>query len=46
VDEAYLMKYCQKIGVGYLGWSWKGNGGGVEYLDIAKEWDGRKLSAD
>lgn len=46
VDEAYLMKYCQEIGVGYLGWSWKGNGGGVDYLDIAAEWDGSKLSAD
>jgi mannan endo-1,4-beta-mannosidase len=46
VDEAYLMKYCQEIGVGYLGWSWKGNGGGVEYLDIATEWDGSKLSSD
>jgi mannan endo-1,4-beta-mannosidase len=46
VDEAYIMSYCQEIGVGYLGWSWKGNGGGVEYLDIATEWDGSKLSSD
>lgn len=46
VDEAYLMKYCQQIGVGYLGWSWKGNGREVAYLDIAKEWDGSKLSSD
>ena len=44
VDEAYIMSYCNEIGVGYLGWSWKGNGGGVEYLDIAKEWDGSVLS--
>ncbi len=46
VDEAYIMEYCTEIGVGYLGWSWKGNGGGVEYLDIANEWDGSVLSAD
>lgn len=46
VDEAYIMQYCTEQGVGYLGWSWKGNGGGVEYLDIAKEWDGSKLSDD
>lgn len=46
VDEAYIMEYCAEKGVGYLGWSWKGNGGGVEYLDIAKEWDGSKLSDD
>ncbi len=46
VDEAYIMEYCTEIGVGYMGWSWKGNGGGVEYLDIANEWDGSVLSAD
>ncbi|MCM1334130.1 MAG: glycoside hydrolase family 5 protein [Bacteroides sp.] len=46
VDEAYIMEYCAETGVGYLGWSWKGNGGGVEYLDIAKEWDGSILSDD
>ena len=25
VDEAFIMKYCQENGIGYLGWSWKGN---------------------
>lgn len=46
VDEAYIMKYCQENNIGYMGWSWKGNGGGVEYLDLAEEWDGSKLSSD
>lgn len=46
VDEAFIMEYCVKNSIGYLGWSWKGNSGGVEYLDIAEEWDGSKLSAD
>lgn len=46
VKEEFIMQYCTEIGVGYLGWSWKGNGGGVEYLDIAKTWDGSQLSAD
>ncbi len=46
VKEEYIMQYCTEIGVGYLGWSWKGNGGGVEYLDIANAWDGSVLSAD
>lgn len=46
VDEAYIMQFCQENSLGYLGWSWKGNGGGVEYLDIAKEWDGSVLSDD
>ncbi len=46
VDEAYLMSYCEELGVGYLGWSWKGNGGGVEYLDMVKEWDGSVLTEE
>lgn len=46
VDEAYIMQYCNENDLGYLGWSWKGNGGGVEYLDIAKDWSGNELSED
>lgn len=46
VDEAYIMQYCNENALGYLGWSWKGNGGGVEYLDIAKDWSGNELSSD
>ena len=46
VDEEYIMEYCTEKNVGYIGWSWKGNGGGVEYLDIAVEWDGSVLSSD
>ena len=38
------MKYCNDIGVGYIGWSWKGNSTYVAYLDIAKEWDGSVLT--
>jgi chitodextrinase len=40
VDEATIMSYSQEKGVGYLGWSWKGNGSGLEYLDMAKDWTG------
>lgn len=46
VDEASIMQYCTENNVGYLGWSWKGNGGGVEYLDIALDWEGKTLSED
>lgn len=46
VDEDYIMKYCTENDIGYLGWSWKGNGGGVEYLDIAEDWEGKVLSSD
>jgi mannan endo-1,4-beta-mannosidase len=44
VKEEYLMQYCQEKGIGWLAWSWKGNSGGVEYLDMTSEWDGSKLS--
>ncbi|USB34384.1 cellulase family glycosylhydrolase [Paenibacillus sp. YPG26] len=40
VDEATIMSYSQQKGVGYLGWSWKGNGSGLEYLDMANDWAG------
>ena len=40
------MQYCTEAGVGYLAWSWKGNGGGVEYLDMTSDWDGENLSAE
>lgn len=46
VKEDYLMEYCVQNGIGYMAWSWKGNSGGVEYLDLAKEWDGSVLSED
>lgn len=46
VDEQFIMDYCTENKIGYLGWSWKGNGGGVEYLDLATEWDGSVLSSD
>src|SRR5690606_795833 len=30
-DEATIMSYTRSQGIGLLGWSWSGNGGGVEY---------------
>ena len=35
VDEATILSYTEQLGVGWLAWSWYGNGGGVEYLDLA-----------
>jgi mannan endo-1,4-beta-mannosidase len=32
-DEDTIMATAVSQGIGYLGWSWSGNGGGVEYLD-------------
>ena len=39
------MSYCTSKGVGYLGWSWKGNNSDMSYLDIANSWDGSSLSS-
>ncbi len=44
VDEAYLMDYCVDNEIGYIGWSWKGNSGGVEYLDLVSDWEGKTLT--
>ncbi len=44
VDEVTIMSYCEQKGVGYLGWSWKGNGSSLEYLDISYNWDGSSLT--
>lgn len=35
VDEATILSYTHEKKVGWLAWSWYGNGGGVEYLDLA-----------
>lgn len=35
VDEATIMSYGQEKGVGWIAWSWYGNGAGVDYLDMA-----------
>ena len=44
VAEETIMSYCQQLGMGYMAWSWKGNSGGVEYLDLANDWAGTSLS--
>jgi mannan endo-1,4-beta-mannosidase len=33
-DEDTIMAQAQSRGLGYIGWSWSGNSGGVEYLDM------------
>ena len=44
VDEETIMNYCQDKSVGYIGWSWYGNGDDWKYLDIANDWSGNSLS--
>ena len=43
-DEDAIMATAQQQRIGYLGWSWSGNGGGVEYLDLVTGFDATKLS--
>ena len=44
VDEDTIMSEAQTRGIGYLGWSWSGNGGGVEYLDMTGGFDAGRLT--
>ncbi|MFF3337558.1 cellulase family glycosylhydrolase [Streptomyces flavidovirens] len=44
-DEDTILATTQALGLGYLGWSWSGNGGGVEYLDMATGFDPAALTA-
>ncbi|ASW54425.1 cellulase family glycosylhydrolase [Plantactinospora sp. KBS50] len=44
-DEDTIMSYSQANGIGYLGWSWSGNSGGVEYLDMATNFNKNQLTS-
>lgn len=38
-DEDTIMATAQSLGLGYLGWSYSGNSGGVDYLDLVENFD-------
>ena len=44
-DEDAIMQQAQSNGIGYMGWSWCGNSGGVEYLDMVNNWDPNSLTS-
>lgn len=44
-DEDAILATAQQLGLGYLGWSWSGNGGGVEYLDMVTNFDPNQLTS-
>ncbi|MFC7545879.1 cellulase family glycosylhydrolase [Plantactinospora sp. GCM10030261] len=44
-DEDTILSYAQANNIGYLGWSWSGNGGGVEYLDMVTGFDKNQLTS-
>lgn len=44
VDHLYLMQRAQAMGIGWLAWSWKGNGGPSQVLDMSKSYGRADLS--
>ncbi|MDC0708902.1 cellulose binding domain-containing protein [Stigmatella sp. ncwal1] len=38
-DELTVTEHTTSLGLGYIGWSWSGNGGGVEYLDMVNNFN-------
>jgi mannan endo-1,4-beta-mannosidase len=43
-DEDSILSYTQQHGIGWLGWSWSGNSGGVEYLDMVNNFNVNSLT--
>jgi len=39
-----ILSTCESNGIGWLAWSWKGNGNGLEYMDLSNNWSGTSLS--
>ncbi|TDB76134.1 cellulase family glycosylhydrolase, partial [Micromonospora sp. KC723] len=44
-DEETIMSYTQANGIGYIGWSWSGNSGGVDYLDMVTNFNPNQLTS-
>ncbi|MFF8669617.1 cellulase family glycosylhydrolase [Streptomyces sp. NPDC015242] len=44
-DEDTILAVTRQLRLGYLGWSWSGNGGGVEYLDMVTNFDPDQLTS-
>ncbi|MCP8711499.1 cellulase family glycosylhydrolase [Streptomyces sp. AC04842] len=44
-DEDAILSVTRQLGIGYLGWSWSGNGGGVEYLDMVEGFDPNRMTS-
>jgi hypothetical protein len=42
--EDVIMAIAQEYGIGYLGWSWSGNSGGVEYLDMVINFNPNRMT--
>ncbi|WP_017589823.1 cellulase family glycosylhydrolase [Nocardiopsis ganjiahuensis] len=38
-DEDAVMAHAERLGLGYIGWSWSGNSSEVDYLDMVNGFD-------
>jgi len=43
-DEDAIMALAKAYGIGYIAWSWSGNTGGVEYLDLVNNFNPKSLT--
>ncbi len=44
-DEQAIVQYAKQYQIGLFGWSWSGNSGGVEYLDMVTNFDPNRPTA-
>lgn len=44
VDEDTILALSEQHGIGYLGWSWSGNGDGLESLDMTNQFNAGSLT--
>jgi mannan endo-1,4-beta-mannosidase len=44
VPYTVMVDEAARLGLGYLAWSWTGNGGGVEYLDLSEDGSATQLT--
>lgn len=45
VDDLWLRERCAQLGIGWIAWSWKGNGGEAAVLDMSKRYEAVDLTA-
>jgi hypothetical protein len=45
IDESLIINTANTNGIGWIAWSWKGNGGVENVLDLSNDWAGTNLTA-
>jgi len=44
IDEVGIINTCEANGIGWIAWSWKGNGSTEAFLDLSADWAGTSLN--